>query len=182
MVDGELQNTKKPLESAAKLFQKKNAQGAPPSEFIKALAGSLKCSWGTYWKVNPATNKLRSVTIWSSLKTDTKKLDKKTKSKNLALNEGTPGQVWKTTKPIWTINLIKDMCLPRSLCAEEAGLDSGVWFAVKTGEVVYGVVELLGKGLPERNAETLFLIEQMGIELGQIAHLTLKNKWKTRLI
>lgn len=176
MGDGKLQKSKKPFESAARLFQKSNVQGAPPPEFIKALAGSLKCSWGTYWKVNPATNKLRSVTIWSSLSTDTKKLDEKTKSKNLALNEGTAGQVWRTRKPFWTTNLIQDMCIPRSLGAEESGLDSGLWFAIKTGEIVYGVVELLGKGLPERNAETLLLIEQMGIELGQIIQLTSKNR------
>lgn len=175
MVEHKLEKLGKACESAAVLFQKVDTEGVPPPEFIKAIAESLRSWWGTYWRVDRDADNLQSVTIWRTTGLDSKGLDEKTKAKKLGPEEGAPYQVWKTGKPVWTSDLVKAMCSPRSIAATEAGLNCGVWFAVKNKDVVYGVVELLGRGVLAGTEETLFLIEHMGIELGRIAHLTFKR-------
>ncbi len=71
----------------------------------------------------------------------------------LASNQGNAGQAWRTRKPIWTTNLVLDMCLPHSLGVSEAELRGGVWFAVKTDTAIYGVIELLARKLPYKSPE-----------------------------
>ena len=64
--------------------------------------------------------------------------------RTLSLSEGTAGHVWRSRKPVWSVNLVQDMCFPRSVDAEGAGLHGGVWLAINTDTAVYGVIELLG--------------------------------------
>jgi hypothetical protein len=84
------------------------------------------------------------------------------------MSEGNAGHVWRTRTPIWTTNLVRDMCLPRSLEAREAGLVGGIWFAVKTDEAVYGVIELLGRQVAHPSEALMVEIEHLGIQLGRL--------------
>jgi hypothetical protein len=43
----------------------------------------------------------------------------------------------------------------------------GIWFAVKTEDAAYGVIELLGRDLPSPMAELLAGLEILGIRLGE---------------
>jgi hypothetical protein len=78
------------------------------------------------------------------------------------------GHVWASRKPVWTTDICRDMCIPRSLDAVEAGLQGGIWFAIKTESSVYAVVELLGDNLPNANEEALLGLEGFGIRLGKL--------------
>jgi hypothetical protein len=60
------------------------------------------------------------------------------------------------------------MCLPRSLNAEEAGLKGGIWFAIQTETVVYGVIELLGIDIPPATPELLQAVEEFGKAIGSV--------------
>jgi hypothetical protein len=137
-------------------------------QMIQVLGNALGCDWGTYWKVDSELYQLRPVATWSNLDVESRDLDNDTKSRTLSLSEGTAGHVWRNRKPVWTLDLVKDMCLPRSLDAERAGLHGGIWFAIKTETTVYGVVELLGKDLVSPNDELLTRIERFGVHLGKI--------------
>ncbi len=134
---------------------------------IERIGRALDCDWGTLWKVDPETRQLCPLASWNSPAVKTAELERDTRSKSLSLSEGNAGHVWRSQKPIWTLDLIRDMCIPRSLDAVGSGLKGGVWFAIKTERAVYGVVELLGRRLPPPTAELLAGIEILGIRIGE---------------
>jgi hypothetical protein len=80
-----------------------------------------------------------------------------------------------------THNLVLDMGLPRSLQASQAGLRSGLWFAVKTDTAAYGVVELLARMLPVITPDTLVAIERVGCRLGYVLEQLRSNEQPWRL-
>ncbi len=137
-------------------------------ESLGALAESLRCDWATYWQVDPAAQVLRAKVTWRRPGVDSAHLARDTQGRSLTMSEGVAGHVWRSRKPIWTNNIVQDMCLPRSLDASEAGLHGGVWFAVQNKRTVYGVIELLGRDLNPGTREHLLVIEQFGFTLGKI--------------
>jgi hypothetical protein len=137
-------------------------------QMIQVLANALGCDWGTYWMVAPELQRLRPVATWSKTDFRASDLDNDTKFRTLSLSEGTAGHVWRSRKPIWTLDLVTDMCLPRSLDADRVGLHGGVWFAVKTDTTVYGIIELLGRELVSPNPELLNGIERFGNNIGKV--------------
>ena len=153
----------------ALVLQQVAAAEGPPhitANVLILMADIFHCQWATYWQVDPVEMRLRPEVIWNHHLVRTSELDRDTRDRTLSLSEGTAGHVWRTRRPVWTTNLALDMCLPRSLDAQDAGLRGGVWFAVKTDEAVYGVVEMLGLSIPASSEETLIMVEQFGVSLG----------------
>jgi hypothetical protein len=135
---------------------------------LEGLAQAARCEWGAYWALDPPSQRLQAVASWSALGSQGARFEQDARVRTLASNQGNAGQVWRSRKPIWTTNLVLDMCLPRSLDASEAGLRGGVWFAVKTDTAIYGVIELLARVLPYKNAEALMAVERAGFRLGYV--------------
>ena len=166
---------KKKLEHLQEAFDRAvvlHAPGSPEAakKMFKTLGVALGCEWGTYWEVDAAARSLRATATWNTPGLSPEKIDRlatDTRSRSLSLSEGNAGLVWRTKKPLWTIDLVTDMCLPRSLEARALSLRGGIWFAVKTETTVYGVIELLGRDVPEPSDELLAGIELLGIRLGQ---------------
>jgi hypothetical protein len=135
---------------------------------LERLANAARCEWGAYWALDPPTQRLQAVASWSALGPKGERLEQDARVRTLAMNQGNAGQVWRSRRPIWTTNLVLDMCLPRAFEASEAGLRGGVWFAVKTDTAIYGVVELLAQVLPYKNSEALAVVERAGFRLGYV--------------
>jgi GAF domain len=135
---------------------------------LERLANAARCEWGAYWALDLPTQRLQAIASWSALGPKGEHLQQDARVRTLATNQGNAGQVWRSRKPIWTTNLVLDMCLPRSLEASEAGLRGGGWFAVKTDTAIYGVIELLARVLPYKNSEALAAVERAGFRLGYV--------------
>jgi hypothetical protein len=158
--------------SAAELDQLWSSMGPigdhedPLSErALERLAKGLNCLWATYWRVDPLQMRLVPTILWQDETVAAELLLRDTKNMQLTLSQGTAGHVWRSQKPICTTNLIQDMCLPRSIDARSAGLQGGIWFAVKTESAVYGVLEFLGPAF-EASDEAAAALELFGIRLG----------------
>jgi hypothetical protein len=145
------------------------------THLLKRLGVDLGCDWGTVWKVDTVHHQLCPFATWSSPSYEAPALMRDTRRRNLSLSEGNAGHVWRSQKPIWTVDLVRDMCIPRSLDAIDAGLRGGIWFAIKTERVTYGVIELLGHDLPPPTAELLAGVEILGIRLGEAVEDTTKT-------
>lgn len=120
------------FDHAAALLRPRTELEAVGSDLLALLGEALGCEWGTLWKVDSSAQRLKPVATWSAPGIQTGRLAEHTINRALSLSEGTAGHVWRGRKPVWTQNLVQDMCLPRSLDAETAGLHGGVWFAIKT--------------------------------------------------
>lgn len=133
---------------------------------LELLVPAAGCQWGAYWIVDCKAQHIRPVATWSALGSMTEALERDTRDCTFTLDEGNAGLVWRSGKPMWCTHLVLDMCLPRSLSAKDAGLQAGIWFAVKGGAAVHGVVELLGRALEPKSRERLRAIERIGLQLG----------------
>jgi hypothetical protein len=159
---------KSAFDDAATIMAESLPLGEPSADFLRTLAEAFRCEWATYWRVDPALHALRPVRTWNASDVRAQELVMDTVGRTLSLSEGTAGHVWRSRKPVWTVNLMRDMCLPRSLDAGMAGFRGGLWFAVKTDRIVYGVVELLGRDLPKPSDELVVAVEQYGFRLGAL--------------
>lgn len=142
-------------------------------KILQELGSRLNCQWGTYWKVILQSSELRPVITWTAPGFEAAALKRDTKNRSLSINEGTAGHVWRSKKPIWTLDLFSDMCLPRSLDANTVGLTGGIWFPLKTEGTVVAVIELLGRHILSPTEELIVGIEGFGIHLGSL----IKEKW-----
>jgi hypothetical protein len=139
---------------------------SPP--MLAQIAELFSCQWATLWLVHPERALLHPDLVWSLEPSKVWHLEESTRVRTLSVSEGTAGHVWRSRKPIWTTNLVSDMCLPRSIDAGEAGLHGGIWFAIQTDAVVYGVIELLGIDLPAATPEMLDIVEEFGKVIGSV--------------
>jgi len=136
-------------------------------DLVRMIGTRLKCDWAVYWKLDRERIRLMPVVIWSRDYAAVKRLKQRTKERELSISEGNAGLVWRNQKPIWSKNLSLEMCLPRSLDANAAGLTCGIWFPIKTSYTIYGVIELLGRAIPPPTAELLDSIEALGVRIGE---------------
>jgi GAF domain len=133
---------------------------------LEEMALVFKCEWATFWQANLGRGFLYAAVVWTDGHIAAQRLEEDTYRRQLTASEGTAGHVWRTRKPIWTMDIIRDMCLPRSLDAKQAGLRGGVWIPLKTVDVVYGVIELLGHNPLPASEETIMEVEQLAVSLG----------------
>ena len=142
-------------------------------DLLEILARPFGCRWATHWKVDETKMQLYPASIWQDKSVLTELLHRDTVRRQLS-SEGLAGHVWRSKKPVWTTNIIQDICLTRSFEADGVDLHGGIWFALKTDTAVYGVIEMLGQKLEPVNEQVLLLIEQIGISLGfliETAHM-----------
>jgi GAF domain-containing protein len=161
--------------AAELLIRSAASLGSISEKLLELLGTALDCDWGTFWEVDGSARVLRPVATWSRLGAKVMELEADTRGRALSLSEGTAGHVWRSRKPIWTSNLFRDMCLPRSLDAGFAGLQGGVWFPLKTDDAVYGILEFLGTSLPDAGGDLLTGIEGFGIRIGHEIERTFRK-------
>ena len=99
---------------------------------INTIGTALLCEWGSYWRVDSLNRSLDSLATWNTKGVHVQKLELRPKGRSRSLSDGNAGHVWSTRKPIWNTNIVKDICIPRSIDAKESGLSGGIWFALKT--------------------------------------------------
>jgi hypothetical protein len=160
------------FEQAANMLR--HSLGRMSGEILEVLAAPFDCEWATYWHADRRAGALRAAISWTKREVHPLELEKHTSGRQLSLSEGVAGQVWRARHPVWTTDLVRDMCLPRSLDATAAGFRGGLWFTVQSENTVFGVIELLGTAVGPGTRASLIAVEQGGLDLGTvIAHFSL---------
>jgi hypothetical protein len=155
-------------ESATAIFRKASDSKSASAELIPFFCAWFDCQWGTYWHVDSTKLLLTPAFCWGNESVRAEKLRRDTATRSLTLSEGTAGHVWQKGIPICTDNLVRDMCLPRSLDASESGLRGGIWFPIRTEQRTYAVVELLGRHSWKRDERFIEALTVLGFELGKV--------------
>jgi len=130
---------------------------------LELLAEAACSERATYWTVDAEFFRLRAIASWSAMESHTSPRQGHARQRTASLSEGNAGHVWHSRKPLWSTSLMLDAVPPRSAAA---GLRGGVWFAVKSDTVVYGVIELLGRALESTTPNNLAIVERLGVRLG----------------
>jgi hypothetical protein len=167
----QFQRLRKPLAEA--MESSKDIDSAAPA-LLEIFARSFHCQWATYWKVDSDQLVLRAIATWCEDPTALAHLLLDTKTRALAMSEGAAGHVWRSGKPICTSDLIRDMCLPRSLEAKSGDLSGGIWFPVRAQQVTHGIIELLGRHSWPNDEQFLDQLVIIGGFIGEM----LPERWK----
>ncbi len=133
---------------------------------LEKVASAVRCESATYWVADPLARALRSTATWNCLGPYGRRLARSRPTFIHVASLGKAALTWRTRKPAWSSDLTVDMPMPNALYASEAGLGGGLWLAVKTDTVLYGVVELLTHTAPRVSSETLAAVERVGFRLG----------------
>jgi hypothetical protein len=140
---------------------------------LELLATAANSERASYWAVEPALMQLRVIAAWSAVGVDASIRERHARPRNGPLGSGPAGSVWRTGKPLWSACFVLDASLPSTAGSTWQG---GVWFAVKSDTTVYGIVELLGRALHPNTPDDLFMLERLGIRLGQVLEEVLHGK------
>jgi hypothetical protein len=171
---------KKPLTEFADLTRllqpmlrsSKAVSSAAPA-LVETLARWFDCSWGSYWKADFHSAALRVVGTWMADPKLLTPMFRDAENRVLTLGEGMPGNVWRLGRPVYSGDLVRDMCLPRSLIARAANLSAGIWFPVRRERDIYAIIELLGQDLW---ADDQQILNQLGILGNSIAEMLPEQK------
>jgi hypothetical protein len=156
-------------EKASRIISKADDLKSAAPELITFLCGWFDRQWGTYWRVDTKKLLLTPAFSWNNESLRAEKLRKDTDEKSLTLSEGTAGHIWRLGKPVCTDNIVRDMCLPRALDATEVGLRGDIWFPIRTPEVTFAVVELLGRYYWACDTRFVGELELLGRALGDVS-------------
>jgi len=131
---------------------------------LQVVGRATNSERAAFWAPDLTHRKLRVIASWSTVAL-------KPSAPYRGMRYGTAlrcrmnaAHVWRTRKPFWSGSMLLDTAHALPGAAE---LRSGVWFAVKSDTVVYGVIELLGRVLEQRTPDNLFVLERLGVRLGQ---------------
>lgn len=155
-------------ESAATILSKAADPKSAAPDLMSFLCGWFDCQWGTYWHVDSGKQLLTAAFCWNNESLRAEQLRRDTDGRSLTLSEGTAGHVWRTGVPVCTGDLFRDMCLPRSLDANAAGLQGGIWFPICSEATTHAVIELLGHHYWVSDERFIGELKTLGLELGQI--------------
>lgn len=133
-------------------------------EFLVQKLGGI---WGTYWYLDTEAKVLKFEKCWHPPLFNVATFDIDIEKQIFVQGQGIPGTVWRTQKPVWSRDISKDMMLPRSLRAMNAGFEVGMWIPVSHKNKFMGVVEILGRNDQIRSDILIDFLQSVGDEIGK---------------
>ncbi|MCC6277231.1 MAG: hypothetical protein IT289_04870 [Oligoflexia bacterium] len=149
------------------LFLKEKNQEQTKSTMLELLGKKFICDWVVYWQVNEKARALRFEGVWMTPSFKADELESDVRKRIITQGDGMPGRVWRLGQPMKSLDIIRDMMLPRSLDASSSGIKEGIWFPVFKNETVSGIIEMLRSKSAPNGPHLLVFLEDLGRELGE---------------
>ncbi len=137
------------------------------TKLLRAVCEGADWDLGQLWIVDHQVNKLRWIASWHR---DSSNLDDfvvASRNRFFGHDAGLPGRVWDSGAPEWIDEIANDRLFPRVALAAQANLHSAVGFPVKTGEQVWGVIELFSVERQSSDKSLLEVMTGIGSQIGQ---------------
>jgi PAS domain S-box-containing protein len=144
--------------------------GAAP-QVLRPIGENLEWDWGSLWSFDWERGRdaapLRCDIVWGAPDLESAEFDTVSREWVFAGGEGLVGQVWRTGKPIWIVDLTTEPGFLRASAAAKAGLHGGVIFPILLDTEPLGVVEFFSRAVREPDAEQLATLSAIGSQIGQ---------------
>ena len=173
------QQHKRRLEKSAAAYRRLAAQHAATQALIKGrttsdvLPGVLQAvcealDWGeaALWWVDREEKCLRCAEFWSVPTSTTSEFETMTRKSTFLIGVGLPGRVWKTGRPAWIPDVVKDRNFPRAPYADKDGLHGAFGFPITLGGETIGVLEFFSRRIEKPDKELLRMMATVGSQLG----------------
>lgn len=145
---------------------------------LRVMCEGLDWELGNFWWVDPAVNRLRSLSVRHLPSRDTEAFAGLCRRLEFSPGEGLPGIVWQTGEPSWMPDLAQDGMLGRADLALKAGLRAGCGFPILGEDRVLGVLEFFSRAHRPADNE---LLEAMADMTSQIAQFIQRKRAEEKL-
>jgi len=136
-------------------------------QILSAICENLDWEVGAIWRLDEATQTLRSIRIWHSPNGASPQFENATRELALTKGVGLPGRVWETGEPAWIADIPQNAPFPRARIALEEGLHSAFAFPIRGAAKFMGVVEFFSTEPREPDPDLLAMFNSIGSQIGQ---------------
>ncbi|HSP46366.1 MAG TPA: PAS domain S-box protein, partial [Chthoniobacterales bacterium] len=137
---------------------------------IESVAAIGNWVAGSIWLRDPVEEQLQCSITWHQDQPGLVDFAKATEAAVLIANQGLPGRVMTSCKPVWVENLITQPGLPRAAAATAADLKGAFAFPLVAEGEVNGVLELFSPRPVKPDDDLLSLMEALGSQIGLFIH------------
>jgi two-component system CheB/CheR fusion protein len=133
---------------------------------LESVAAVGNWVFGSIWLRGPVEERLKCSITWHSNLPGLDGFAKVTEATDLAGNEGLPGRVLTSRKPVWIEDLATDRNLPRAAAAAAAKLKAAFAIPLVAEGEVNGVLELFSPTTIQPDDDLLSLMQALGSQIG----------------
>jgi two-component system CheB/CheR fusion protein len=137
---------------------------------IESIAAIGNWVAGSVWLRDAADDSLECSITWHKALPALDDFARKTEDTLLTGNQGLPGRVVTSRKPVWVVDLGSDASFPRAAAAATAKLKGAFAFPLVADGQVNGVLELFSPETVEPDDDLLSLMEALGSQIGLFIH------------
>jgi two-component system CheB/CheR fusion protein len=137
---------------------------------IESIAAIGNWVAGSVWLRDAADDSLECSITWHKALPALDDFARKTEDTLLTGNQGLPGRVVTSRKPVWVVDLGSDASFPRAAAAAAAKLKGAFAFPLVADGQVNGVLELFSPETVEPDDDLLSLMEALGSQIGLFIH------------
>jgi len=152
--------------SIARILTSADTLAIAAPKLLATLGEELAWDVGALWMVEPRTDTIRCVSVWSAPGLDAGGFVEASRGSAFKPGEGLPGRVWETRRPVWVFDVLDDDDFPRAEAASVAGLRGAFSFPVRSSSGILGAIEYFASTEREPDAHLLDLMDALGVQLG----------------
>jgi PAS domain S-box-containing protein len=134
---------------------------------LEAVCRNLGWDVGGLWTVDEEADVLRCVQVWHAPSVNAPQLEADCRERALARNEGLPGRVWETRRPLWLADAPNQANFPRATLAAREGLHGAFAVPIALRDEVLGVMEFFSREVRQPDDEMLSMMTTIGSQIGQ---------------
>ena len=148
------------------LSESRTLEEAGP-KILQAICESLEWEMGAFWRLDRQSQALRCLDLWQAPALQAEEFVLATWHHTFGLGDGLPGRVWKSGKPTWISDVLRESNFPRAEAAAKVGFHGAFGFPIKVGTTVEGIIELYRREIEQPDEELLKMVTDIGLKIGQ---------------
>jgi signal transduction histidine kinase/DNA-binding response OmpR family regulator len=133
---------------------------------LQAVCEALGWEEAALWWVDREEKRLRCAEFWRVPTSTTSEFEAMTRKSTFPIGVGLPGRVWKSGRPAWIPDVVKDRNFPRAPYADKDGLHGAFGFPITLGAETIGVLEVFSRRIEKPDKELLRMMATVGSQLG----------------
>ncbi|MCI0461231.1 MAG: PAS domain S-box protein, partial [Gemmataceae bacterium] len=141
-------------------------------QILQAVCENLGWQLGTYWRLDPARQRLRCLDLWHVPGVDFTDFENATRQTTFPPGVGLPGRVWSLREPAWIPDVVLDPNFPRAAFALQSGIHGAFAFPLQWSGEVIGVIEFFSQEVRQPDDDLLPIFGGLGSQIGQFLERT----------
>ena len=134
---------------------------------LQQIGEALEWQAGAVWRVDRQANVLRCTATWHAPSFAASEFEAATRRMTFSPDQGIPGRVWASKKPVWCTNILQENDFVRAPQAAQEKLHGAVWFPIRVGRHILGVMEFFSGTMELPDRELIQTVATLGYQIGQ---------------